>query len=518
MFLSFAAIVSCDEELNINENPNTPQQINVGLALTSAETSLATVVGGELTNLGGFMVQYQTQAPSASQYENFDSYNMNAPYSNRFWTELYAGCLSDLEYVITESTSKKDTGSVLIATCLKSYTFQILTDLFGPIPYTEALQGLENITPAPTPQEEIYPDLIAKINKALADYNANPTDSEAGSQDVIYGGDMDSWVQFANTLKLRIYLRMAYTSQANPAAVNALLAQNNFITKDAAYANFSNTLNKTNPFYGIQLSSLGNGFNGVNNIASDTFLNFLIDNGDQRKELIYRPKQTSQATPAITYVSIVQGSGNDFNDTAVSYSKPNLNPLSPVAFMTVAESNFLQAEAKIRYAGGAGAKENYDAGVIASFRTNAQNFPSDDDLDGIFEATDSDLKWEFMPYTPDEAEAFAVAHLAPGGNYEYVAGGSVEQTVRQVIIQKWAALAFVNNIEAYFESTRSKFPEVVLEDTEDYSIGNRIPSRISVLSGTTVPSILFYPEQEVNRNPNITQRTSLIEKVWWDQK
>lgn len=518
MFLSVAAIVSCENELNINENPNSPQDINAGLALTSAQTSLATVVGGELTNLGGFLVQYQTQAPSSSQYENIDSYNVNAPYANRLWTEIYAGCLTDLNFAITKSNEAGDTATALIATCLKSYTFQVMTDLFGAIPYTEALQGLGNITPALTPQEEIYPDLIAKIDAAIAVYNADPTESEVGSQDIIYGGNIDSWMKFANTLKLKIYLRMAYTSQANPAAVNALIAEDNFITADAAFGNFSNTLNKTNPFYGIQLSSLGSGFNGVNNIASDTFLSFLEDNADERKELIYRPKQTSEASPAITYVSIVQGSGNDFNDTAVSYSKPNLNPLSPVFFITVAESNFLQAEALIRYAGGAGAKERYDAGVIASFRANALNFPSDDNLDGIYQQTDNDLKWEHFEYTPAEAEALAVAHIAPGGNYEYVDAGSVEGNVRQVIIQKWAALAFVNNVEAYIESTRTKYPEVVIEDTQDYSLGNRIPSRISVLSGTTVPSILFYPEVEVNRNPNIKQRTSLIEKVWWDQK
>lgn len=515
MFLSVAAFVSCADELDINNDPNAPQQITPGLALSSAEASLATVVGGEFFNLGGFYTQYHTQSPSASQFELIESNNTNASYAERAWAELYAGCLNDLEFVLTESEKTNDTSTMLIATSLKAYTFQLLVDLFGDVPYTEALQGGNNITPALTPGEEIYADLIVKLNAAIAAYEANPSDGSVGSQDNIYNGDADKWVQFANTLKLKMYIRMAYTPQANPAAVNALLAENNFITQDAAFSNFTNTDDKTNPYYGVQISN--NGIGDVNNVASDTFLQFLVENGDQRKEMVYRPKTPTLAQPQIVYRSIVQGSGNDFNDTAKDYAKPNINPESPVFFITVAESNFLQAEALIRYAGGAGAKAKYDAGVVASFVTDANNFLSDDDLDGIYEDSDFDEMWEPI-YTESQATGFANALIGPGGAYEYLDAGSVEGNVRQVLIQKWVALAYVNNIEAYIETTRTKYPEVVIEGTQDYSIGNRIPSKMSVLTGTQMPSILFYPQDEIDRNPNVTQRTSLTEKVWWDQK
>lgn len=510
LFLSVLAFVSCSDELDINNNPNTPVEITPGLALSSAEASLATVVGGELTNLGGFYSQYQTQSPSASQYELMDSYNLNAAYPNRLWTELYAGCLSDLEFILTKSNNSAD---LLIATSLKAYTFQLLVDLFGDVPYTEALQGETNITPALTPGQEVYTDLISKIDAAIAAYNANPEDSTVGSQDNIYGGDGDKWVQFANTLKLRIYMRMSYTSQANPAAVNALMAENNFIATDASFSNFNKTLDKTNPFYGVQLSNQGSGLGDVNNIASNTLLQFYIDNADPRKEMVFRPNKGT-----LNYSSIVQGSGNDFNNTASAYARPSVNPEFPVFFITVAESNFLQAEALIRYSGGAGAKEKYDAGVVASFVTDATYFLIDDDLDGIpNESEDIDENYEPV-YTASQATAFAQDLVAPGGAYEYIDAGSVEGNVRQVIIQKWAALAFVNNVESYIETTRTKYPEVVPVGTEDYAIGNRVPSEISVLSGTQVPSILFYPQNEVNRNPNVPQRNSVTEKVWWDQK
>jgi len=474
---------SCDEDLDINRNPNFPENINAGLALTSAEGTLAAVVGGELMNLGGFYAQYHTQSPSASQFENIDSYNLNTAYANTPWTQLYAGVLTDLNYVTSESNASGDTGSVLIAEVLRGYTFQLLVDLFGDVPYTEAFQ-IDNVTPAVTPGEEIYADVISRIDAAMAAYEANPTEAAVGVQDVIFESDMDQWIKFANTLKLRMYIRMAYTPQANPTAVTALVNEGNFLTEDAKFDLFAESAGKRNPFYEVFLSQTGLG--DINHVASNSIHDFYTENDDPRLQAAFRASTTN------TYTSIAQGTGNQFNNTAIAYARPNVGPLTPVFLMTVSESNFLQAEALIRYADGGGAKEKYDAGVAASFATYAEHFG----LSG----------------------ASAATFTGAGGAYEYEVGTDVEETVRQVIIQKWASLVYVNNIEAWIESTRTKYPEVVEEGTQDYAEGNRIPSALSILPGTTVPSILFYPDSEITRNPNITQRSSITENVWWDQK
>jgi hypothetical protein len=495
---SFALFTSCDNELDINTDPNNPREINSGLALASAEASLTTVLGGELNNLGGFYAEYHTQAPVASQYLALDQYNLTTDYADRLWTELYAGCLNDLQYVEDQSILNNQTGDALIAASLKAYTFQLLVDLFNDIPYTDALQGVENITPAPTPGEEIYADLLVKIDAAMAAYTANPMESTVGSGDQIYNGDMDAWIKFANTLKLKLYLRMAYTPQANPAAVNALLAEDNFIDSDAKFANFGTSLNQRNPFYEVQEIFL----NDQNNVASNSLAQFYVENSDPRLDMVYRPNSSG------VQVSIQQGSGDDFTNTSDNYSRPRINPNTPVWLFSLAESNFLQAEALIRYSGGAGAKAKYDEGVLQSFLTYQRDFQ---DYDKVTEQ-----------YTPiisvEEAVSDAQALTAPGGNYEYMPQGGIEETVRQVIIQKWAALAYVDNIESFIETTRTKFPEIVTEGTENYAIGNRIPSKVSVLQGNAILSILYYPDDEVNRNPNLTQHTSLTDKVWWDQK
>ena len=473
-------LFSCENQLDINTDPNAPASITPGLALSAAQASLITVTGGDFFNLGGFYAQYHTQAPSASQYEVIDQYNLNTAYANRSWTELYAGCLNDLEFVITESTKTGDTGGVLIATLTKAYTFQLLVDVFGDVPYTDALQGVTNITPKVTEGSVIYLDLISKIDAALAKYNANPYATTIGKQDMIYGADMTQWIKFANTLKLKMYLRMAYTPLANPAKVNALIAENNFLSTDAKFSNFGGKedLNKRNPFYEVQIDYLGD----VNNVASNSLFNFYNLNSDPRLKAVYRPNGAG------VYLSIAQGAGRTFTNLASNYSRPNILSNTPVYLMTVAESNFLQAEALIRYASGAGAKAKYDEGVTASFTTY-----------GL-------------------ARSLATPLLTSGGAYEYVVGANTEATLRQVILQKWASLANINNIESYIETTRTKFPEVVLATSVNYAKGNRIPSQMSILTGTTVPSILFYPANELERNPNITQHKSLTEKVWWDKK
>jgi len=471
-------LFSCENQLDINTDPNSPTSITPGLALSAAQASLITVTGGDFSNLGGFYAQYHTQAPSAGQYDAIDQYNLNTAYANRTWTELYSGCINDLEFVITESNKTGDTAGVLIGTLMKAYTFQLLVDVFGDVPYTEALQGVNNITPKTTEGSVIYLDLISKIDAALASYNSNPSDTSLGKQDMVYGSDMAQWVKFANTLKLKMYLRMAYTPLANPAKVNALIAENNFLGTDAKFSNFGTGLNQRNPFYEVQIVYLGD----VNNVASNSLFNFYNLNSDPRLKSVYRPNT------AAAYLSIPQGSGETFNNLASNYSRPNIKADTPVYLMTVAESNFLQAEALIRYASGAGAKAKYDAGVNASFTAYGLS------------------------------TALATPLLASGGAYEYVVGANTEATLRQVIIQKWASLAYINNIESYIETTRTKFPEIVVETSADYSIGNRIPSKVSILSGTSVPSILFYPDSELDRNTNIEQHTSLTQKVWWDKK
>lgn len=486
--LSLLMLFGCEEDLDINTNPNTPPQINKGLALSAAQGSIATVMGGEFFNLGGMFAQYYTQAPGAGQYDEIDQYNLGTDHADRVWAELYAGALNDLEYVKDESMEDEDPATFLIATILQAYTFQYLVDIFGDVPYTEALAGNENISPAPTPGEEIYAGLIASINEALTAYEDNPVDTEVDAQDLIYNGNMENWVEFANTLLLRLYLRMSNTTQANPSAVMALINEDNFLSENAAFSAFGEAINKRNPFYEVQVDRLGN----VNTIASNSLLEFYNRNDDPRINEVYTVNNEG------VYVGLEQGEGlsPDFSGVqAVNFSRPDIEPTHPVFFLTIPESEFLQAEALLRYGDEARAEEAYNAGVAASFQLYSQ-IGEDEDLIGAVDPED---------------------FTGEGQAYDYDVGASFEENLEQIIVQKWAALANINNIEAWIETKRTGYPIIVDPEDPAYEEGRRIVSLASILPGDQIPFSLFYPEIEVQRNTNITQKASLTEKVWWNQ-
>ena len=481
IFFLFTILVACEDDLDININPNTPTDVDKSLVLTAAQGSLVTAMGGQLTNLGGFLAQYHTQSPSASQYLDIDTYNMNTDFSDRLWNELYAGCLNDLKYVIEKSIEEGDTGTYLIAKLLRVYTFQLLTDLYGDIPYSESLLGSENITPNMDSGSDVYLGLIAELEEAVSQYNNTPVSSVVGSQDAIFNANMSDWLKFANTLKLKLYMRMAYTNQANSSAVIALINENNFLTSDAKFAIYDGAQNRANPFYDVQLDRLGD----VNNVGSSSLIEFYTENGDPRLEAVYRRNGQN------LFRGLDQGDRGSFpSEVASDFARPNVLSTTPVYLMTVSESYFLQAEALIRYANGAGADEAYNAGVINSFRT----------------------------YGLDTSVAQNL--ISSGGNYEYISGGvaGTESTLRQVMIQKWASLAYINNIEAFFEVNRTQYPETTTFGNHDYSIGNLVVSVSSVLTGNQTPNTIFYPDAEVTKNPNIIQKPSITEKIWWDQK
>lgn len=478
--MSLLVFTSCEDDLDINTNPDTPPEISTGLALTAAEGSIATVMGGAFFNLGGMYAQFYTQAPSAGQYDDIEQYNVNTDFADRLWTELYAGALNDLEFVIDNAEAEGDNGTVLAATVLRAYTFQYLVDVFGDVPYTDALQGNDNISPEPTSGEEIYLNLIDTIDAALAAYEAAPVDSQVGQQDLIFNANMNNWVEFANTLKLKLYLRMSYTSQANSAAVTALLNENNFLTSDVSFSAFTDATSKRNPYYEVQIERLGN----VNTVASNSLFEFYNRNEDPRLEEVY-----AWIPADSTYAGIDQGEGLSTalgGVKAQDLSRPAITPETPVYLMSVAESYFLQAEAAVRYSGGTGAEELYNSGVAASF-----------ELYGVEGAAE---------FTAEE------------GAYDFVSTGSVEGDVEQIIVQKWAALANVNNLEAWIETKRTGYPLLDTSGEPAYEEGRRIVSQASVLPGNQIPFSLFYPDNEVQRNSNLTQKEGLTQKVWWNQK
>ncbi|HEX3010056.1 MAG TPA: SusD/RagB family nutrient-binding outer membrane lipoprotein, partial [Bacteroidales bacterium] len=409
LFILFAAIAfaACNDDFfDINTDPNNPETATPQLVLPSAIAGSAYVIGGYYQHLGGVWSQHYTQSTGASQWVVLEEYSLTEGDFDTQFQSLFAYSLNDFEYVRQEAAKTSDWNYYLIATLMQSYTFQVLVDLYDQVPFSEALRGVDVLTPKYEKGQDVYDSLISRIDDALSkDFTAS-TATSVGYADLIFGGTKDrvanaatqheNWVKFANTLKLKLFLRWVNVDpERYRTQITALLAENNFLDQDAKMAAFKNEEDNRNPFYETFLDRLSG-----NVVASSTLMDTLRKANDQRLGAIFTRSEESKA-----YVSIPQGNyraAQTLNPSYQSLSLPNFSPVAPVYFFTLPEVDFLISEAQLRYGTEAMAIQYYQMVIDASYA-----------LFGV---------------TPNPAV------YQTGGDYEY-------KGLPSIITQKWIAAA-----------------------------------------------------------------------------
>ena len=479
------SFTGCEKMLDINTDPNNPSIDNSSpsLVFPSAVVSTAGRIGGEYAILGGFMAQYWSNSPFANQYRNTDTYNFNQNNFNNSFDELYAGALNDYNYVIKRSAETGDWRFHLMGTVMKAYTYQVLADLYDQVPYTEAFKGVENLKPRFDDGFTVYTGLVQELDQALAkDLNA-AGNSTPGANDLVFNGDMSQWIRFANTLKLKMYLRMVYAKpQEAEAGIRSLYADGgNFLTSSAGLFNFQDQPDKSNPLYEMNVRKLS----GVktNLRASNTFVSFLRANGDPRLEAYYYKEGRESEVNPITGMHQA-----DFNDKTTFISVFKQTATDPVHFISAAESHFLQAEALERFFNGTGAREQYDAGVEAAF----QQF---------------------------NLGARAAEFTALDGRYSYPMEADFEHKLEAIITQKWASFPGSHALEAFFEKNRTGYPKHSAVYSSDAAyIPGQLVWPMDNVTGNKYPKRLMFPASERSTNPNVPALKPITENVWWDKK
>jgi hypothetical protein len=473
------AAASCKKSfLDVNTDPNNPTKAAIDLVLPTAQGYAAYNLGNPYQVLAGFWAQYWTQGPTGSQFQAYDQYSINSGTFDARWINMYAGPLNDFRYIIEEGTRAGNNNYVAIGKIMQAYLFQVMTDLHGDIPFSDALKGGEgNIAPKFDSQQEVYDGLIRLVDEGLALIDENSA-VHPGADDFFYHGDMHQWRKLANTLKLKIYLRQAYVRPAvAQAGIQAMYAANaEFVDfGDEAAVHFTNTQFNQHPLF-AHITSLGE----FNILASQTSLNRMLNLNDPRVDVLYR--RATAAPNTGNHVGILQGNGRllpnpgSLNDR--QFSKPGAAVGGPgggaarVIFMSEAESYFLQAEAVIRGWGSGDAESLYYDGIALSF-----------------------LNWGL---TIPQFSAYAAQT-----EVEYPTAGTTEQKIRAVITQKWTAMCGSQNTEAWTEWRRTGYPDIFTISATS-NIGNKFPAR------------LLYPDSEVTSNPNTPAQKLVTDKVWWD--
>jgi hypothetical protein len=484
ILISGSVLLSCNKALDINSDPNNPA-VNQGspkLVFPVTVASSVGKIGGELAILGGIWSQFWTQNTTSNQYKSEDAFDLNKSDYGGSWDELYAGCLNDANYVVSKAKETGDWNYYLMGTVIKAYTYQVLVDLYDQVPYSQAFQGTGNLQPKFDDGYTIYKGLIAEIDTALTKNFSASTNTVGGTADLVFPASdaswsIDNWIQFANTLKLKLYLRMVYAKPAEAeAGIRAMFdAGVPFLDVDAQVNVFIDQPDKSNPLYEYNFRKLNT---NANLKASVTFLSWLDAKTDPRLPAYFQLNSNG------IYKGINQGDFLNDDPQFNVASLPQVTATDPVDYITLAESNFLQAEALERFYAGAGAKAKYDAGVTASFARAGES---------------------------------AASFIGAGGAYLYPSGGTFDQKLEAIIVQKWASLPGSHALEAFFERNRTGYPRTspVYSTDPSYVPGQFVFPKNGVTGGVFAARLVF-PDTETSKNSNAPASQPVTQKVWWD--
>jgi hypothetical protein len=462
------AMTGCDEGLTgINDNPNAPTDVDAQFIASNAMESAVSRALGANFNLT--LTALWSQQIAKVQYIDEDRYDLRDQTVNAHWEGFYAGPLVDFEVIQEKGTAAGLPNQVAVAKIMQSWTFQQMTDVWGDIPYSQALQGRADepvVTPVYDPQQDVYAGLLDELSTASS--MIDPGQGTFGAGDLIYGGDAEGWRKFANSLRLRLAMRLSEADEATAraeftAALGAGVFESNADNATLVYAGAPSE----NPIH--ENFHEGGRFDHV---ISKTMVDTLKSYEDPRLEVY--------ATPAPSdgeYRGMPNGLANDHGIVLSTLSRIGdyfLEPTAPAVLQTYAEVLFLQAEAAARGWITADAATLYYAGITASMQQY-----------GI-------------------GAADITAYLAqPEVAYNPATG------LEQIAVQKWIAL-FMNGPEAYAEWRRTGYPELTV-----------VPESVN---GDQIPVRVFYPSSEqsynlANLNAAIDRSggDNMNDPVWWDR-
>lgn len=486
---------ACESTLDINESQvdATADVVAPDLLLAGAILSPRPRFEVTLSELGSILMnQWAGDINNVTGgFQDEFRLNITQNFYTTVWRDIYQG-MGTYQAIINFEGEGYDNHKA-IARILKSYYFQYLVDLYGDIPYSEALQFGVNFTPAYDNDADIYRALIEDIDLALV--TLNDTDNNfvpVGAEDVIYNGDLSGWVQVANTLKLRILLRQSELAATDGETASYLAAQfasldQNFLTTNAVInPPYAQLEGKQNPFwdnYGEDVAG-NDTFDNDFIVPSDYMAEFLKGNdtesttgtgvNDPRLLALYLPVPIGPDAGQV--VGVQQGATNTTAPPQLSELGPGLlrGPAQVSYFFSAAESYFLQSEAAFRGYIGGDAKSLFQNGITAAFG-----------MVGIPGA--------------------AAAYIDASNGADKIGWDGSSNKIEAIMTQKWIALTGSNAIESFIDANRTGFPNTPL------SIIAERPTR---------PFRLLYPASEYSSNsanvPNQPAANAFSSKIFWD--
>jgi hypothetical protein len=481
--------ISCNSFLDdVNTDPNNPTDVPVTVLLPAIEVRLAFSYGGQHGRIPAHFVGYYSG--HRNQQLRYDQWDIQLADPNNLWNSLYAGVLQDIKEMELRAEASGDNAYVGIGRILSAYTWAMITDNWGDVPFEESLRIDEIVAPGYDLQEDIYPQIITLIDSGIVDLSQDSPLVPAGD-DFIYGGDLSLWVKFANSLKLRLLNRL---SKRDPNAAFAFLNSGpDLISSNAENAEhpFLSASTNENPIY--QFDNLSGFQDGA---LSNFFFQFLESRNDPRIPYFFEP--VINAPNAGMRLGKQRGLDDDdsgrgkYSRIGAAYAAAD----APVPFMTYAQVEFLRAEILLRAGNSGEAQLAYENAVRADLRNVSANTAGKREIN-LVTATD---RGETLG---EISESDIEAYLAQS---EVSWDGSLQRIMEQKYIANFGAPA-----EGWHDWKRTGFPV--------------LNTPIVTFTNGVVPRKLPLPLNEINfNNDNLeagpgapVKDVSLVEPAWWDE-
>ncbi|MEM8907839.1 MAG: SusD/RagB family nutrient-binding outer membrane lipoprotein [Bacteroidota bacterium] len=469
--LAFLLCTSCTKDFeDINANPTSPNEVQPALLLRQVLWDAMEELSYEGFVAGNLLGQYFT----AIDFNLFDRHSLTEPqFGGNPWPVLYTN-LRDNQ-ILLEQAQANASAAVYEgpARILKAYLAGVLTDLYGDVPYSTALQGTAgNITPSYDLQADIYfgsagiLENLTQAIEALSTYEG----VQSLEGDILFNGDLTNWIRFANSLRIK-YLMRASAARPVGEQIQDIYDAGNFIQQNIDNAAFDFSANQPNNF---RMANLRTGdFNLF--ILSATAQNIFEPLDDPRIGVFYRPAEN--------FPGEFRGLANGPDPAAISITVSDFSLSGTIfreetdrldgTYTSAWETYFFLAEAAQKGWLDADPKMLYEQAVALAFEYWGVALPA------------------------DYLNSGAAAYESQG-----------QDGLAQIMTQKWIA-NMLNAYEGWIEYRRTGFPDLR-------------PATAS-LNGNLVPIRMPYPTDEAALNPSEfgkaagqTDDNSVNFPVWWD--
>jgi hypothetical protein len=458
LLLSFSSCNSFVEDYEVS--PNEPQNVSLPLLLPAAEMQLNITATGNMARVTSIFMQ--SQAGISQQYQLINQYQINESEMDNDWKTAYAGTLMDCKRMIDLAQKERKPYYTGIAKVIMAQTYGILTDCWGDIPLSEALQSESGInSPKFDRQQDVYQSIFRLLDEAIADLSLSPDQIPQvegrlpGADDLYFGGNINNWLITAHILKARHHNRLSKIDP-NGSASNALAEVQKAKALGASNATdmlspVGKTESEANFWYQFEINRPG--YMRMGKFIIDT----MVKSKDPRLPYIASPAQGST-----DYKGGEPGRSNA-GVAGLSLYKAAVKPNQPIPMVTYAELLFIEAECHLRLNDPGQASEAYKQAINAS----------------LAQVTDN----------PTGVEAYKRSYQRTASTI----------TLRDIMFQKYIAL--IGQLEVWFDYRRTDLPTLLP------------PTGINP---NDFPRSFPTAASERIRNPNAPANFMATKRVWWE--